>query len=257
LQAQTVRTPVTTGYTRLGAYTTRHTDAFSFTGNQAALANTSFNAAGVLGERRFLLQELSLYQAAFVLATKPGNFGFNGNYFGSTENKEMSLGLAYGRKVAEKIDAGIQFNYYTVQVNGYGSASAINFEAGVLFHINDQMLLGIHTYNPTTSRLGKSGEEKLPAIYTAAIGYEASEKFFVSAEILKQEDQEVSVNGGMEYNFNDQLFARAGIISASGIYYLGLGVSLKSFRLDATASLHPQLGLSPGLVLLFKSGEKK
>jgi hypothetical protein len=142
-------------------------------------------------------------------------------------------------------------------VNGYGSASAINFEAGVLFHINDQMLFGIHTYNPTTSRLGKSGEEKLPAIYTAAIGYEASDKFFVSAEILKQEDQEVSVNGGMEYNFNDQLFARAGIISASGIYYLGLGVSLKSFRLDATASLHPQLGLSPGLVLLFKSGEKK
>ena len=60
----------------------------------------------------------------------------------------------------------------------------------------------------------------------------------------------------MQYSFDEKLFARAGFTSAASSYFLGLGVMLKNFRLDATASVHPQLGITPGLLLLFKGSEK-
>ncbi|MFN2439790.1 MAG: hypothetical protein ABR503_11375 [Chitinophagaceae bacterium] len=255
-EAQIVRTPVTSTYTRLGAYTLQHTDAFSFGANQAALANINAVSGGVYGERRFFLEELSLYQAAVALPTGTGNFGLQGSYAGSIDYNETIIGFAYGRKLGSKLNIGAQFNYHSIKLAGYGSASAINFEGGLLYHFTEQFHVGIHTYNPTGASFQKNEEEKLPAIYTAGLGYEVSNKFFISGELQKL-DEDLNVNAGMQYSFDEKLFARAGFTSTASVYYLGLGVMLKSFRLDATASVHPELGITPGLLLLFKGSDKK
>ncbi len=192
-----------------------------------------------------------------MLPTGSGSFGLLGSYAGSTEYNESSLGLAYGRKLGSKLNIGAQFNYYTIKVAGYGTASVINFEGGLLFHVTDQFHIGIHTYNPTGAPFKKNEEEKLPAIYTLGLGYEVSNKFFISGEIQKEEDQNLNVNAGIQYSFDEKLFARTGFSSAISTYFIGVGVMLKSFRLDATASVHPQLGVTPGLLLLFKGTKKE
>jgi hypothetical protein len=254
--AQTVKTPVAAIYTRLGTYTSNYSDVFSFKNNQAALANISSFTGGLYGEKRFLLQELSLYEMSIAVPTTSGNFGLTGSYFGNNQNNETGLGFAYGRNLGSKVSVGAQFNYYSVQVAGYGSASSVNFEAGILLHINEQLHTGLHVYNPTGSNLNKGDQEKLPSIYNAGIGYEVSNRFFITAEIEKVEDKPVSVNGGMQYSFDEKLFARTGFASGSSVYYFGLGLALQSFRLDATASIHPQLGVTPGLMLIFKKKEQ-
>jgi hypothetical protein len=83
--------------------------------------------------------------------------------------------------------------------------------------------------------LQKNEEEKLPAIYTVGLGYEVSKKFFISGEIQKVEDEDLNVNAGMQYSFDEKLFARAGFTSAISSFFIGVGVMLKNFRLDATA----------------------
>ena len=103
---------------------------FLLQANQAALAHINSLTAGIYSERRFLLQELSLYQLAVALPTSSGNFGVSASYFGSAQNNESVIGLAYGRKLGEKVSIGAQFNYVSMQVAGYGNASTINFEAG-------------------------------------------------------------------------------------------------------------------------------
>jgi hypothetical protein len=254
--AQSERTPVSNIYSSIVAYSTKHNDVFSFTHNGAALANANNISAGVFGERRFMLQELSLYNIAAAMPTATGNFGLSAGYFGGSDYNETVIGLAYGRKLGTKVSVGAQFNYNTFKVSGYGNASAINFGAGVIFHITEQLNVGVHTYNPTNSKIGKNEEEKLPAIYTAGIGYDVSDKFFFGGEIKKIEDQDVTVNAGVQYKFVDQLFARAGFSSGTTSYYLGLGVLLKSIRIDATASIHQQLGVTPGLMLIFNGSTK-
>ena len=256
VHAQTVKTPVASAFTRLNTYSTLHANAFSFDGNQAALAGIKNVSAGVYSEKRFLLKELSMYTAAVALPTTSGNFGLKADYFGDASYNETGLGLAYARKLGNKIDVGIQFNYYSFKTAGYGNASAVNAEAGMILHITDELNVGFHVYNPTSVTIGKTGEEKMPAIYAAGLGYDVSSRLFMGAEIEKIEDQPVNVNAGMQYYFDEKLFASAGISSAVASYYFGFGVAIKNIQLSAVASIHPQLGITPGLMLLFNANNK-
>jgi hypothetical protein len=251
--AQTVRTPVADSYTRVTTYSAHSADVFC--SNQAALASLKSFSAGVYGERRFMLADLSLYKAAFALPTSSGVFGFQANYFGSASYNESQVGLAYGRKLG-KIDIGVQFNYYNFKASGYGTASSINFEAGLILHVTNQLETGVHIYNPTGTKIGKQAGEKLPSIYSAGFGYDVSEKFFMGAEFQKTEDRQVDVSAGLQYRFDEKLFARGGIASATNSFYFGFGFLVNGFRIDVTASVHPQLGVTPALMLLYSSAKK-
>ncbi|HEY6506020.1 MAG TPA: hypothetical protein VIZ28_18725, partial [Chitinophagaceae bacterium] len=185
------------------------------------------------------------------LPTHSGNFGLKTAYSGFSDYNETQIGLAYARKLGSKADIGIQFNYNGIRIAGYGSASAISFEAGGIFHVSDKLHAGFHINNPAGGKFGKDQQEKLPSVYTLGFGYDASEKFFFSMEVVKEEDQPVNVNAGMQYKFIPQLAARAGMSSATSSAFIGIGLLLKSFRLDVTTNYHPQLGVTPGLLILF------
>lgn len=256
-EAQVIHSPVAAAYVGLGAYSKRHQDIFSFTSNQAALAQVKNIAVGVYGERRFMLNELNNFTAAFALPTSSGNFGMKTGYFGFSDYNETQVGLAYGRKMGEKLDIGAQFNYNAIRISGYGNSSAISFEIGTVLHVTEQFHVGIHTSNPVGGKFGKSQDEKLPSIYSFGAGYDASEKFFFSAEILKEENQPVNVNVGLQYKLLPQLLTRLGMETATSSAWAGVGVSWKIFRIDVAATYHPQLGISPGLLMLFNFNQRE
>lgn len=248
---QASRSPVGSGYTRLTAYSQQFSDAFSLAANQASLANLKTFSAGVYNERRFFLKALSQYTAAVVVPTNSGSFGFKADYFGETAFNESALGLAYGRSLGSKLALGLQFNYLSVNTSGYGGASLVSFAVGGLVHLTPQLNAGLQAYNPVGKSWGKEGLEKLPAAYSVGLGYDVSPQVFLGVEIEKLEDQPVGVNFGLHYTVAEKVLARAGIQSASSSYYLGGGVRFNRFRVDVTASLHPYLGLTPGLLLLY------
>jgi hypothetical protein len=251
VKAQTLRRPVAAVYTGLGAYSINHVDIFSFTANQASLAQLKNVSAGVYGERRFLLSELNNYTAVAGMPTASGNFGLKAGYSGFSDYNETQLGLAYARKLGTKIDVGVQFNYHGISVAGYGNSSAISFELGTVLHLTDKLNAGVHVNNPIGGKFGKDQQEKLASVYAVGLGYEASDKFFINVEIEKEEDQPVNVNAGMQYKFLPQLMARIGMSSATSAAWLGLALTIKSFRIDLTTSYHPQLGITPGILFLF------
>src|SRR5262245_53110885 len=111
VSGQSLHKPVAAPYIGLGAYGLNHVDVFSFTSNQASLAQIKAASAGVYGERRFMLSELSDYVAALTLPTRSGNFGLKGAYSGYNNYNETQVGLAYARKLGKKADLGVQFNY--------------------------------------------------------------------------------------------------------------------------------------------------
>lgn len=251
--SQALRQPVAAIYPGLGSYSTQHDDVFSYLNNQAALAQIKNVAIGVYGERRFLLTATSLYTAAMAVPTKNGNFGINIKYSGFKNFNENQIGLAYARSLGKKVDIGVQFNYYGYRVPSYNSANTVNFEIGAIVHLTDQLNMGVHVYNPVGGKFSKT-DEKLTSAYKVGLGYDVSERFFVSTEIVKEEDFPVNVNTGIQYRFMKQFFARAGIASATSTGYAGVGISWNNFRLDVTGSYHPQLGISPGLLLIMNFG---
>ena len=254
--SQSLRQPVAAIYTGLGAYSTKHADAFSFINNQAALAQTKNITAGVYGERRFMLAATSTYVSAVAVPSTLGHFGVNLLYSGFKNFNEYQVGLAYGRSLGPAVDVGVQFNYYGYRVPGYNNAGTVNFEIGAVVHLTSQLNAGFHVYNPTGSKFSKSGEQ-LPAIYKVGLGYDVSDKFFVSAEIVKEEDYAVNLNAGLQYQFVKQFFVRAGISTAASSAYAGVGIGWGNLRLDVCGSYHPQLGWSPGLLVIFNLGAAK
>lgn len=203
-----------------------------------------------------MLEELNTFSGCFALPTGSGVFGLQLHQFGNSAFAQRQAGLAYGRRLSEKVDVGVQFNYYTIYVGGYGNAAALNFEAGAIFHFTEQLQGGIHVSNPTTSHLGKISPEPIPSVYTIGLGYDASENFFLSTEIEKTEDKNLDVNASMQYKFTDRLFARAGVSSGSSVVFFGIGFKVENIRIDATASLHPQLGFTPGLMIIYNKPVK-
>ncbi len=244
-------------YLGLTAYSQKQNDVFSFTDNQAALAQQKNAAIGVYGEQRFLLSENSTYAMAAAIPTGMGNFGLKVNYAGFSDFNENAVGLAYARKLGKKVDIGVQFNYYGYRITSYGNASSVNFELGAILHLTDKINAGVHVYNPVGGKLGKSGDEKLASVYKFGLGYDASENFFVGIETIKEEDKSLNVTGGVQYQFEKRFFARIGFISETGSGFGGVGVSWKNIRLDIAANYHPQLGFSPGLLLIANFKGKK
>ena len=255
LPAQSLRYSLAQPYISLSAYSFQQNDPLSFTGNQAALAQVKSAGIGVFGEKRFMLSETSVYTLGASLPTRLGNFGILLNYAGFKNFNENKVGLAYARKLGKMIDVGIQFNYYGYRIPAYKNAATINFEIGAMLHLTDKLNAGLHVYNPVGGKLGTStslsmDDEKLASAYKFGLGYDASDKLFISSEIIKEEDKSVNVIAGLQYQFAKQFFAKAGFISESTTAYAGAGVAWKNLRLDISSSYHPQLGFSPGLLLI-------
>ena len=254
-QAQSLRFSLGMPYLNLSAYSTKQTDPFSFTGNQAALAQTIIGGIGIYGEKRFSLADNSIYGLAAAIPTKLGNFGLQINYAGFQNFNEQKAGLAYGRSLGDKVDIGVQFNYYGYKIPAYQNGTAVNFEGGAIFHLTDKLNAGVHVYNPVGGTIDKVNNEKLAAVYKFGLGYDASENFYVSTEIVKEEDQPLNVTGGFQYRFKKQFFARAGFRSDNNTGYGGVGFLYEKYRIDVAASYHPQLGVSPAILIIYNFKE--
>ena len=192
-----------------------------------------------------------------MIPTSLGNFGINLKYDGFKNFNESQIGLAYARRLGSALDLGVQFNYYRYQIPGYSKAATLNFEIGAIMHLTNRLNAGVHIYNPVKGELGKNTGEKLASTYKFGLGYDASDDFFVSVEVIKQEDMPVNVIGGLQYRFKKQFFARAGFSSETSSYFGGLGLAFSGFRLDVATNYHPQLGFSPAILLATNFGKSK
>ncbi len=253
--AQTIRTPGSFSYTTLTAYSRQTADAFSFGGNTAAASALKDFSAGIYSERRFGLKALSSYAAASVLPTTSGNFGLRADYLGNFSYNEATVGLSFSRNLGEKASVGVQFNYFSLSAAGYGSGSAVTVDAGIMAHLTPQIHVGIQACNPAGTSWGKEGNERLPSIYRAGLGYDVSEQFFIAAEAEKASGSSMGINAGLQYRAAEKLITRAGIRSGTSAYYFGFGVQLEQLRFDVTASVHPYLGLSPGLLMVYSAAK--
>ena len=256
--SQPIIQPVVARYPALGAYSKNHVDIYSTSSNAAALAQLLQPSISLYTERRFMVDQLNLYSVSIGIPTASGGFAAHVNYFGSGLFNQSQLSLGYGISLSEKVDVGAQFNYHSVsQGNGYGKASSINAAIGALFHLTEKIHVGINIYNPLRSKWSKVKDEKIPAQYTFGMGYEVSAKLFASAEIIKEEGLPANVQVAIQYRFVKQFFARAGVATSTSSYFGGLGFGLKTYRIDLVASYHPQLGVSPALLILFGFGKNR
>ena len=248
---QSVRYMPAAKYASLGAYSKSFVNVLSATSNQAALSAIKSISAGIYSERRYLLAELNFHSLAICIPVQFGGVGISAEYFGYDEYNETQLSLGYGKSLG-KIDVGIQFNYHSMHLGVYGKDALLNIEIGAIMHVTERIRAGLHVFNLTGRKFGSNRLEKIPSVVSGGLGFEASEKVFVSAEFIKEDDRPVNINAGLQYAFEKKLFARLGLYTETTNLYFGVGLRWKSLRVDIIVSHHPQLGFTPGLMLVFE-----
>ena len=249
--------PLAPGYIGLGAYSKSHVDAFSFLSNNAALAQLPHTSAGITGERRFLMKELGAYTAALGIILPSGRFGFNFLYAGFAAFGQMQTGLAYARSLGTRMDLGLRINYHRFRIAGYGASSALSVESGIILHLPGSLHVGIATCTPAIGKFGAGRTESLPSVFKWGLGYEASPVAYISTEIIKETNEPVNVRAGLQYLVLSKLILHAGVSTASSSIWTGIGFSNELLRIDVAATFHPDLGISPGLLVLFHAKKRQ
>lgn len=235
---------------RTGVYKTEQNNALHIAANQAALGSFKNFAAAVYGENQFLLQELSLFHLALAQPAGNGAFGLQMAYNGNADYNTSTVGFAYGRSLNEHVAIGIQFNYLAQHLRGYDNAAQVTVDAAMQFHFSEVLHAGFHVGNPAGALLDKT-IEKAPAFYTAGFTYQPSQQFGITAEFMKTANAPLALQTGFEYFFSEKLWAKAGINSGTTAFFVAAGFGLKRFNIEAVGSVHPQLGFTPGLMLIY------
>jgi hypothetical protein len=75
--------------------------------------------------------------------------------------------------------------------------------------------------------------------------------------IEKEEKEQVNVNAGIQYRPVPLLQVRVGVSSATTSCWMGVGINYSVLRLDIISVYHPQLGITPGMSVLFKFKHEK
>jgi hypothetical protein len=250
--------PAITSNSFPGTYSLHFTDIFSFTSNPSALANLYIDAisAGISTERKFMLQELSTYRCVVAMPVKTGAMAITLVRSGSGDFNESQAGWAYAKKLG-KIDVGIQFNYTMLHITGSGNDAAISIEAGTSWHITDKLHAGFHIVNPRGGQFSKNRQEKLATVVAMGMDYEVSEQLLVEMEIIKEEAKQVNIRASLEYLPAKSFIAMMGVHTATASPFFGAGWSKKNFRTDISVNYHFQLGVTPGIRIIFYSNNNK
>ena len=238
-------------------------DFWSVHNNQAGLAGITGPTAGLYYENRFLVKELSLKAAAFVMPTKSGTFGISYNSFGYVSYNEMKAGLAYGKRFGKIFSAGLQLDYLRIHIaENYGNQDAFTFELGIQTELTKQFTLGAHIYNPIRVKIQSETNDRIPAVFKLGLTYEISDKLILALETEKDSDFKPLIRGGIEYKIIELASARIGYstlpstsgsenFSIASVYSFGFGLNIRKFVLDLSSSWHQTLGWSPMVSFIY------
>ncbi len=233
-------------------------DVWSTHHNQAGLGWLREASAGVFFQNRYLLKDLNYMGFAYAHPIKSGTFGLSFSNFGSTLYGESKVGLGYGMKFSDKITGGIQLNYHNTRIaNNYGNHSGLTAELGMQAYLTDKLMLAVHLFNPTRSKLNEYNDERIPTVIRLGLSYEFSTKVLTTMEVEKDLLNKPVFKAAIEYKTNDLIHLRAGIGTNPTLASFGFGINLDNIQIDVAAAYHQTLGFSPELSLNYIFGKNQ
>ncbi len=216
--------------------------------NQALLAFNNSFSFGTTYMDRFGISELSTRTAALIIPAGKASVAAGYSGFGYRDYRRDAAAIACGMKLAGKIAAGVQADYFTVRTYGeYNNSSYITFEAGVIIIPSDRTRIGIHVFNPVPNSLRK---EKLPSSVTTGAGIILSKDLFAGAEVSISTGKKMELCTGCEYEVMKDLRLRTGFATGNNSFCFGTGYRFRAACLDIGFATHDRLGVTSSLTLI-------
>ncbi|MBK7131743.1 MAG: hypothetical protein IPH69_02660 [Bacteroidales bacterium] len=218
--------------------------------NQASLAYSKSFSAGFNYENRFGIRELGTSSAGIIVPAGKASIGAIYSHFGYTDFKRDLTGLACGLKLADKLSAGIQVDYFSERTPGeYSNNQFLTCEAGLLLTPSDNISIGIHLFNPVPNSIRKTS---VPSLLRTGLGTNLSETLFAGIEAEMSTGRNLIIRTGLDYEASKNIWIRGGFCTENNSFSFGLGYLTKIVMIDLGFRTHDKLGVTSSASLIFK-----
>ena len=170
-----------------------------------------------------------------------GAFAISLSAFGFALYREFSVALAAARELNERIVLGVNLNFYSLKIDGYGSGQAAGVDIGALVHIAQDVSYGVALRNVNRPSFG-DGDESLPQSMAMGISVCPLPAARVAVSAQKDNRYPFELSVGVEYCIEDLLTLRLGASHEPSTIAVGIGIRTSLLRMDYAYTLHPDLG---------------
>lgn len=215
--------------------------------NPAALSHTTGFQVSAAVRNRFLLEGLYDYGLFGSMELgEVGSVGIQIEHFGFEAFRQQTFAGSYGRPLSDRWSIGIKVSYLNIIQSEQDNASSINGSVGVLYRINEELLIGAE-FAPFH---GSSFENDivLPISQKVGFSYSPSDIVSISGDLHYSSDtpQNWSAGVGLSYDIFDTVSLALGYRSNPDMFSFGIGWQVnESLMVNISSSFHQRLGASP------------
>lgn len=173
------------------------------------------------------------------------------DYYGNERNVHAQADtlfvLGYARQIG-RFSAGVRAKYLSSRLVEEYKGTARLFDAGIGFRLNKALVLGASTLNMGSSIRYIETSEKLPLAIRGGVAWEAYKiwpvPLLVTFDLVKQYQEDIKGQAGLEYTISKLFKLRAGYKSGSGWDGLagGFGIEYNRFAIDYSYTNSVALG---------------
>lgn len=240
-----------------GAFTSLADNSLAVFYNPSGLGQMKYREVSAFyGPSPFGIPEVSTAALTYAEPLSFGTAGLGLKSFGYELYRETNLILSFGNSYGDKIFYGFNLNFYNLNIQNYSSASAFGVDIGGLAYMTDFLRWGFFVNNITGSKIGVSGQ-RIAQVYKTGFTIHPRDDVNLILEIEKDVNYPLSFRSGLEYFINDYFDIRTGIGTEPVSFSGGAGINYNVFRIDYSAYIHQELGLSNQISITVDFGGNK
>jgi hypothetical protein len=233
----------------LGGSSAADAGVWSANNNVGAVPQIKNIQAGLYTEQRFNEPNLRLTNLSVVLPTRYAHIGGAINYYGYSAFNQQRLAVSVAKALTPVFSLGVQLNYVSTFIEGYGQAGNTVLGGGVYFKPLSKLSLGFTVFNPTQNKYGKYTTDKIPSYGRLGCAYDMSDKVTLHAEADQRLNQKLIWRGGVYYKIHESFHLAMGAATNPTYYTFGTSLHMKKIKLDLASSFHEVLGFTPHLAI--------
>jgi hypothetical protein len=227
-------------------------DSFAGFNNLSASAQSDGRSYAFFGQTPYGISEIKDAGVSILQHLGTGVMGVVFRSYGNTEFSRQRMNLGYALPLSDKFKVSSSIGYSSTRIsNGYGKAHTLWANIGATYDVRKDWKWAAVIDLPVSAL--KNVEEQ-PATLRIGTTYSFGEQVALSAQVISTTNAQssVSYSFGLEYFPTEVLAVRFGMNTFWQTWSLGVGTRWKNYSFDASAVLHPQLGLTPQISLTYE-----
>lgn len=209
--------------------------------NPAKLAHYSEDGLELFYRNYFGLKDLNQISLAGRVKIADVPVGLGISRYGNKLYAETEMRIGSALKFGDNVKFGVTINHYHLQIQSYGSASAVGFDFAAIYEISNSLSSAFLISNLNEPTLGQASE-RLPLLLVIGFSYRPFEGTEISLDTVKEDNFEFDYRFGIQYHFKPWLCILSGFRSSVNMYSIGFALGGIDFKLGYSFLYHPVLG---------------